>query len=145
MIIVGFSPILSLKPLKPHSGAKRLVSSGYHIHSAVATLVAHSSFLVRLDVFTNQPAMQAYTGGNFKEIPRKAVHGGPDLNYTKFSAVVLEQQGVIDAINNPEWNVDQICESSPAHTAAYSFRPFFFYQMARIDHSSSIPHTSSPL
>jgi len=89
--------------------------------------------------------MQAYTGGNFKEIPRKAVHGGPDLNYTKFSAVVLEQQGVIDAINNPEWNVDQICESSPAHTAAYSFRPFFFYQMARIDHLSSIPHTSSPL
>jgi aldose 1-epimerase len=30
--------------------------------------------------------------------------------YGPWAAVALEQQGYVDAINTPEWNVDQICE-----------------------------------
>jgi aldose 1-epimerase len=41
--------------------------------------------------------------------PRKVTHGGPSVNYTSFSAVAIEQQGYVDAINTPEWGVDQIC------------------------------------
>lgn len=41
--------------------------------------------------------------------PRKAVHGGPGVNYGSSSAVAIEQQGHIAAINTPEWGVDHIC------------------------------------
>ena len=34
----------------------------------------------------------------------------PLLNYTSWAAVAIEQEGYIDAINTPEWGVDQICE-----------------------------------
>lgn len=64
----------------------------------------------RLDVTTNNPAVQVYTGF-WLDTPRKEVHGGPTLNYTKWSAVAIEQEGYIDAINTPEWGVDQICLS----------------------------------
>ena len=57
--------------------------------------------------------MQVYTG-YWLDTPRKVVHGGPDVNYTKWSAVAIEQEGYIDAINTPEWGVDQICE--PPHS-----------------------------
>lgn len=53
--------------------------------------------------------MQVYTA-YWLDTPRKLVHGGPSLNYTKWSAVAIEQEGYIDAINTPEWGVDQICE-----------------------------------
>ncbi|PAV15549.1 galactose mutarotase [Pyrrhoderma noxium] len=62
---------------------------------------------IRLDVTTDQPAVQVYTGF-WLNTPRKAVHGGPELNYTKWSAVAIEQEGYIDAINTPEWGVNQI-------------------------------------
>ena len=62
-----------------------------------------------MEITTNQPAVQVYTG-YWLDTPRKAVHGGPDVNYTKWSAVAIEQEGYIDAINTPEWGVDQICE-----------------------------------
>ena len=68
---------------------------------------------VRLDVTTNNPAVQVYTA-YWLDTPRKQVHGGPSLNYTKWSAVAIEQEGYIDAINTPEWDVDQICE--PQHS-----------------------------
>lgn len=42
--------------------------------------------------------------------PRKEVHGGPSLVYDSWSAVAIEQQGYVDAVNTPEWNVNQICE-----------------------------------
>ena len=60
-----------------------------------------------VDISSNQPATQVYTSYSLN-IPRKAVHGGPDVNYTKWSAVAIEQQGYMDAINTPEWNIDQI-------------------------------------
>ena len=61
---------------------------------------------------TNNPAVQVYTA-YWLNTPRKQVHGGPELSYTSFSAVAIEQEGLIDAINTPEWNVDQICECQP--------------------------------
>jgi len=61
----------------------------------------------RLEVTTNNPAAQVYTG-YWLNTPRKQAHGGPSLNYTKWSAVAIEQEGYIDAINTPEWGVDQI-------------------------------------
>ncbi|THU97940.1 galactose mutarotase-like protein [Dendrothele bispora CBS 962.96] len=62
---------------------------------------------IRVDISTNQPAVQVYTS-YWLNTPRKLVHGGPSLNYTKWSAVAIEQEGYIDAINTPEWGVDQI-------------------------------------
>jgi len=62
---------------------------------------------IRVDISSNQPAVQVYTG-NYLDTPRKQVHGGPTLVYAPQSAVAIEQEGWIDAINNPEWNVDQI-------------------------------------
>ncbi|CAE6430486.1 unnamed protein product, partial [Rhizoctonia solani] len=62
---------------------------------------------IRLDVTTNQPVVQIYTG-NWLAMPRKKVHGGPSLQYEKFSAVAIEPEGYVDAINNPAWGVDQI-------------------------------------
>jgi len=62
---------------------------------------------IRVDMSTDQPAVQVYTA-NGLNTPRKAVHGGPSLNYGKWSAVAIEQQGYVGAINTPEWDVDQI-------------------------------------
>jgi len=62
---------------------------------------------IKLDITTNQPAVQVYTG-NYLDTPRKVTHGGPSLNYTRWSAVAIEQMGWLDAINTPEWHVDQI-------------------------------------
>ena len=80
---------------------------------------------IKLDITTNQPAVQVYTG-NYLDTPRKVTHGGPSLNYTRWSAVAIEQMGSsysfwittsfsqtsfigwLDAINTPEWHVDQI-------------------------------------
>lgn len=64
----------------------------------------------RLDITSDSPGVQVYTG-NYLGTPRKAVHGGATLLYSPHSAVAIEQQGWVDAINNPEWNIDQICES----------------------------------
>ncbi|KAG8704559.1 hypothetical protein FRC12_000619 [Ceratobasidium sp. 428] len=62
---------------------------------------------IKLDIASNQPVVQVYTG-NWLGTRRKAVHGGPTLIYDKYSAVAIELQGYVDAINNPEWKVDQI-------------------------------------
>ncbi|KAK0230953.1 galactose mutarotase-like protein [Armillaria fumosa] len=69
---------------------------------------------IRMDVVTNQTALQVYTcNGIFnasQPIPRKASHGGPSLFYEKHSCLVVEQEPWIDAINNPEFSVNQIYE-----------------------------------
>ena len=41
---------------------------------------------------------------------RKKAHGGPEKRYGRWSAVAIEQQGYVAAINTPEWGIDQICE-----------------------------------
>lgn len=63
----------------------------------------------RVDISTNQPAVQVYTAYWLNTV-RKVVHGGPSLTYGRWAAVAIEQQGYVDAINTPEWGVDQICE-----------------------------------
>ncbi|KAF8152910.1 galactose mutarotase-like protein [Crassisporium funariophilum] len=62
---------------------------------------------IRVDISTNQPAVQVYSSF-WLNTPRKLVHGGPSLNYGRWSAVAIEQEGYVDAINTPEWGVDQI-------------------------------------
>jgi len=62
---------------------------------------------IRLDISTNQPVIVFYTSV-WLNTPRKDIHGGPSLNYSPSSAVAIEQQGYIAAINTPEWDVDQI-------------------------------------
>lgn len=63
----------------------------------------------RVDISTNQPAVQVYSSF-WMNLPRKVIHGGPNVNYTKWSGLAVEQQGYVDAINTPEWGVDQICK-----------------------------------
>ncbi|KAL0067572.1 hypothetical protein AAF712_005287 [Marasmius tenuissimus] len=64
---------------------------------------------IKLDVITDQPALQIYTcNGLDGTIPRKEEQGGPDATYGQHSCLVIEQQSIIDAINNPEFGVDQI-------------------------------------
>jgi galactose mutarotase-like enzyme len=67
----------------------------------------------RLDIRTNQPAVQVYTA--WLNIPRKAAHGGAGETYGPRSTVAIEQEGWLDAINTPEWGIDQICESDHCH------------------------------
>ncbi|KAL0577070.1 hypothetical protein V5O48_004913 [Marasmius crinis-equi] len=64
---------------------------------------------IKLDVITDQPALQIYTCNGFDDtIPRKAEQGGPNATYGQHSCLVIEQESYIDAINNPEFGVDQI-------------------------------------
>ncbi|KAJ7498768.1 galactose mutarotase-like domain-containing protein [Mycena latifolia] len=67
---------------------------------------------IKLEVTTNQPALQIYTcNGIFNPalpIPRKADQGGPGTVYSDHSCVVIEQESWIDGINNPEFPVNQI-------------------------------------
>ncbi|KAG5638973.1 hypothetical protein H0H81_008193 [Sphagnurus paluster] len=75
---------------------------------------------IRVDISTNQPAVQVYTS-YWLNTPRKETHGGPTLNYGRWSAVAIEQEGYIAAINTPEWNVDQIRRSSPHLPGSHPF------------------------
>jgi aldose 1-epimerase len=67
---------------------------------------------IRMDVTTNQPALQIYTcNGIFKAenpIVRKKAHGKG--HYTNYSCFVLEQESWIGAIddNTQQWGIDQI-------------------------------------
>ncbi|KAK0453460.1 galactose mutarotase-like protein [Armillaria borealis] len=82
---------------------------------------------IRIDVVTNQLALQVYTcNGIFnasRPIPRKASHGGPSLFYEKHSCLVVEQESWIDAINNPEFGVNQIYEPGRPYSweSTYTF------------------------
>ncbi|QRV91726.1 galactose mutarotase-like protein [Ceratobasidium sp. AG-Ba] len=62
---------------------------------------------IKLEMTTNQPAVQIFSG-NWLQIPRKVVHGGPSMIYDQYSAIAIEPEGYLGAINNPEWGVDQI-------------------------------------
>ena len=62
-----------------------------------------------VDISTDQPSVQVYTSFWMNTIRKKA-HGGPEKKYGRWSAVAIEQQGHVAAINTPEWGIDQICE-----------------------------------
>ncbi|TFK43402.1 galactose mutarotase-like domain-containing protein [Crucibulum laeve] len=67
---------------------------------------------IKLDIFTNQAALQIYScNGIFNAslpIPRKKSQGGPIATYADHSCIVIENESLIDAINNPEFGVNQI-------------------------------------
>ncbi|KAL1747662.1 galactose mutarotase-like domain-containing protein [Schizophyllum fasciatum] len=67
---------------------------------------------IRLDVVTNQPALQIYTCNaeyNATDpVPRKNSQGGPDAYIEDHSCFVLEQESYLDSINNPEFGIDDI-------------------------------------
>lgn len=71
---------------------------------------------IKLSITTNQEAWQIYTtaglnGPTKASIPRKRAHGGDgslDKIYENYSAMVIEAEDWIDAINNPEWGRNQI-------------------------------------
>jgi len=67
---------------------------------------------IKLEVTTNQPALQIYTcNGIFNAaspIPRKVDQGGPGTVYADHSCLVIEQESWIDAINNPNFGINQI-------------------------------------
>ncbi|KAH8830474.1 galactose mutarotase-like domain-containing protein [Flagelloscypha sp. PMI_526] len=65
---------------------------------------------IRLDITTEQVALQIYTCNGIynatNPIPRKAGQGSG--YYENHSCLVIEQEDIIDAINNPEYKRDQI-------------------------------------
>ncbi|EGN93013.1 hypothetical protein SERLA73DRAFT_190141 [Serpula lacrymans var. lacrymans S7.3] len=67
---------------------------------------------IRFDAWTNQPALQLYACNGIYNaslpIPRKQDQGGPSSYYQDHSCVVIEQESYIDAINNPEYDANQI-------------------------------------
>ena len=57
---------------------------------------------IRMEVHSDQVAAQVYTAIGFDgSVPRKASQGGPGKKYGKMSAIALEQQNLIDAVNQP--------------------------------------------
>ncbi|KAJ7100072.1 galactose mutarotase-like protein [Mycena belliarum] len=71
-------------------------------HTALWSLLSG----LRLDITTDQPAVQVYTAS--LNMPRKGVHGGSGKECGERSTVAIEQEGWLDAISTPEWGVDQI-------------------------------------
>lgn len=69
---------------------------------------------IQLDVYSDQPALQIYScGGVASKTPLKlktTQQGGINTNRTipAHGCVVIEVQEAIDAINNPEWGINQI-------------------------------------
>jgi len=58
-------------------------------------------FQESVDITISKSALRA-------SIPiRKIGHGGPLLNYTKRSAVAIEQEAVINALHTPQWGVSE--------------------------------------
>jgi len=82
---------------------------------------------IKLEVTTNQPALQIYTcNGLFNSslpIPRKLDQGGPNAVYADHSCLVVEQESWIDGINNPNFPVNQIYgpERSYSWESSYVF------------------------
>ncbi|KAE9410195.1 galactose mutarotase-like protein [Gymnopus androsaceus JB14] len=63
---------------------------------------------IKLDIISNQPALQIYTCNSVANVPRKVDQGGPLANYTDHSCLVIEQESYIDAVNNPDFGIDPI-------------------------------------
>ncbi|KAA1121776.1 hypothetical protein PGTUg99_028505 [Puccinia graminis f. sp. tritici] len=70
---------------------------------------------IKMSVITDQIGVQVYTCNaivpkkkNIPPVPRKKSQNGPDAVYENHSCVAIEQQGLIDAINHPEWKINSI-------------------------------------
>jgi len=81
---------------------------------------------IKLDVVTDQIALQIYTCNGIAspvEIARKVAQGGPVATYQDHTCLVIEQESVIDAINNPNFGINQINGPTRPYewSATYSF------------------------
>lgn len=114
LIIAGFMTIIKARSRFSASGIPTVASSKlilFYRYRPKRSTDHHHHF--RIDVTTDQPALQVYTcNGIFNAslpIPRKQDQGGsPSAFYQDHSCLVVEQEGWIDGINQPEWKVDQI-------------------------------------
>lgn len=68
---------------------------------------------IKMSVITDQLGVQIYSCNSIVPsdksilpIPRKKSQAGPNGIYENYSCIVIEQQGLIDAINHPQWNID---------------------------------------
>ncbi|KAJ7064962.1 galactose mutarotase-like protein [Mycena amicta] len=75
---------------------------------------------VKLTVNTDQPAVQVYTAS--LNMDRKEAHGGSKQQYGRDSTVAIEQEGWLDAINQPEWGQDQIYDAKREFTWNTEYR-----------------------
>ncbi|EEB93115.1 hypothetical protein MPER_08278 [Moniliophthora perniciosa FA553] len=104
--IAGFMQTAPKQDQYSLSGAPNLASGVYRACTDSAEPTDRCS---RLDITTDQPALQIYTCNGFDgTIPRKREQGGPNSTYGQHSCLVIEQESYIDAINNPEFGIDQI-------------------------------------
>lgn len=79
---------------------------------------------IRMEVHSDQVAAQVYTAIGFNgSVPRKASQGGPGQKYGKMSAIALEQQNLIDAVNQPGWEAKPFLKPGEEYKweATYAF------------------------
>ncbi|KAJ7819516.1 galactose mutarotase-like domain-containing protein [Mycena leptocephala] len=97
-----------------HNDFKKPVFSVWSVNSGI-----------KLDITTDQIALQIYScnGINPALIPRKQDQGGPSTIYTEHSCIAIEQESYIDAINNPEFGINQIYGPNRPYTweSTYAF------------------------
>jgi aldose 1-epimerase len=67
--------------------------------SQIAATVYDTKTGIRLDVYTNEPGLQVYTG-NFLD---GTIIGKKGIAYQKHSAICLESQKYPDSPNKPQW------------------------------------------
>lgn len=86
---------------------------------------------IKLSISTNQEAWQIYTTAGLDtpatkpQIPRKRAHGGDgtlDKVYENYSAMVIEAEDYIDAINNPKWGRNQIYDQNRPYSWQAEYR-----------------------
>ncbi|KZT63431.1 galactose mutarotase-like protein [Daedalea quercina L-15889] len=99
---------------------------GYNATESTVALELYSPASgIKLSVSSEQHAIQLYScDGLDGSKPAKASQGGIDgVVYSQYSCAVLEMEGVIDAINNPEWGIDQVYGPDRPYTwsATYNF------------------------
>ncbi|KAI9600419.1 hypothetical protein H4Q26_000202 [Puccinia striiformis f. sp. tritici PST-130] len=80
----------------------------------VMTMWSHQSG-IKLSVITDQVGLQIYSCNTIvspdktiQPIPRKKSQAGPHAIYENYSCIVIEQQGLIDAISNPQWKINSL-------------------------------------
>ncbi|TFK75769.1 galactose mutarotase-like protein [Pluteus cervinus] len=81
---------------------------------------------IKMDITTNQPAVQIYSCNGLwnakTPIPRKKSQGGPSTVYDNHSCIVVEAEGYIDGINNPQWGVNQIYDATRPYVWESTYR-----------------------
>jgi aldose 1-epimerase len=75
-----------------------MLRAGGDVEAAAATLISDETGL-RLDVYTDQPAIQLFTAQTMQiDVP-----GHDGTTYSPFGGVCLEAQHAPDSLNRPEW------------------------------------------